>query len=213
MNVHGGGPFCNRQSCQNHHQIGSLKPIKGAKPKFCQLYFYDTDNEVNNRITAIQFKNDKDVARPEIVKNLIKMFDEVSPLAKKFRQARDRFKDGEPPELKIILKESRSEGRPNHITPASEVAVFIVGEDDPNIGDRDVILHLKRGGLERISFVHPLFMALQYPILFPHAEDRFHKGLKYRCTTSNTTKKRENVTLKDYYSYQLQIRPSQGNFL
>ncbi|KAL8156433.1 hypothetical protein AgCh_001501 [Apium graveolens] len=213
VNVHGGGPFCYRQGGQNHHNMGSFKPIEGSKPQFCQLYFYDTDNEVDNRIFAIQSKNknSKDGTRPEIVQNLIKMFDEVSPLAKKFRQARDCSREEEIPELKILLKESRSASRrPNHITPSSEVAVLLVGENDPNIGDRDVILRLKHGGLERISFIHPLFMALQYPILFPFAEDGFHKDIKYIRTTSNSAKKRENVTLKDYYSYRLHIRPHEA---
>lgn len=190
--------------------------MKGSIPQFRHLYFYDTDNEVDNRFTAIQSKNknNKDGAQPEIVQNLRKMFDKVSPLAKTFRQERDHFKEEEIPELKILLKESRyASGRPNHITPASEVAALIVNEDDSNIGDIDVILHLKQGGLERISFIHPLFMALQYPILFSLAEDEFHKDIKYIRTTSNTARKRENVTLKDYYSYRFQIRPHEGELL
>lgn len=155
------------------------------------MYFHDTENEVNNRINAIQSNNDKDGARPEIVQNLIRMFDDVSHLAKKIRQARDHFQEEEPPELKIVLKESRSaSGRINHISPAPDVAALIVCDEDPNCGQRDVILHLKQGGLMRISFIHPLFMALQYPILFPFAEDGFHKGIKYRHTPANTNKKK-----------------------
>ncbi|XP_074346593.1 uncharacterized protein LOC141685389 [Apium graveolens] len=211
VNVHGGGPFCYRQGGQNHHSMGTLKPVEGGNPRFCQLYFHDTENEVNNRINAIQSNNDKDSARPEIVQNLIRMFDDVSPLAKKIRQARDRFQEEEQPELMIVLKESRSvSGRINHISPTPDVAALIVVDEDPNCGERDVILHLKQGGFVRISFIHPLSMALQYPILFPFAEDGFHKGIKYRRTPENTNKKRECVTLKDYYSYQYHIRPTEG---
>ncbi|KAK1373156.1 hypothetical protein POM88_029349 [Heracleum sosnowskyi] len=35
-------------------------------------------------------------------------------------------------------------------------------------------------------------------------------GIKYIRTPSSTKKKKEDVTLKDYYSYQLQIRPNEG---
>ncbi|KAL4349803.1 hypothetical protein AHAS_Ahas10G0078500 [Arachis hypogaea] len=40
-------------SGQNYHSIGSLMPQQSSKPKFAQLYFYDTENEVQNRIDAI----------------------------------------------------------------------------------------------------------------------------------------------------------------
>ena len=39
---------------QNYHSIGSLIPAPNEKPKFSQLYIYDTDNEVENRINAVR---------------------------------------------------------------------------------------------------------------------------------------------------------------
>jgi hypothetical protein len=38
-------------SGQNYHRIGSLVPKIGEPPKFAQLYIYDTQNEVNNRLS------------------------------------------------------------------------------------------------------------------------------------------------------------------
>jgi hypothetical protein len=35
---------------QNYHRIGSLLPAVGEPPRFAQLYIYDTDNEINNRL-------------------------------------------------------------------------------------------------------------------------------------------------------------------
>lgn len=84
INKNGRAPFCFKLGGQNHHQMGSLIPIEGRRPQFCQLYFYDTDNEVNNRMSAFRSNNGKDCARPEIVENLIKMFDDVNHLAKTF---------------------------------------------------------------------------------------------------------------------------------
>ncbi|KAL4329443.1 hypothetical protein AHAS_Ahas13G0300600 [Arachis hypogaea] len=41
-------------SSQNYHSIRSLMPQQSNKPKFAQLYFYDTGNEVQNIIDAIR---------------------------------------------------------------------------------------------------------------------------------------------------------------
>jgi hypothetical protein len=38
-------------SGQNYHRIGSLIPKQGERPKFAQLYIYDTENEVQNRLS------------------------------------------------------------------------------------------------------------------------------------------------------------------
>jgi hypothetical protein len=45
----GKGPFVFRLKGQNYHSLGSLLPHDGQKPKFSQLYIYDTDNEIANR--------------------------------------------------------------------------------------------------------------------------------------------------------------------
>ena len=36
---------------QSYHRIGSLLPDSGSTPKFAQLYIYDTQNEVSNRLS------------------------------------------------------------------------------------------------------------------------------------------------------------------
>jgi hypothetical protein len=40
---------------QNYHRIGSLVPNVGDTPKFAQLYIYDTENEVENRLSHFRF--------------------------------------------------------------------------------------------------------------------------------------------------------------
>jgi hypothetical protein len=46
----GRGPPILRMQGQTCHRIGSMLPLKGQRPKFAQLYIYDTDNEIKNRI-------------------------------------------------------------------------------------------------------------------------------------------------------------------
>src|SRR5262249_10073476 len=48
------GPYVYRLNGQNVHLIGSLLPSSGSSPKFTQLYIYDTDNEVSNRIIVVR---------------------------------------------------------------------------------------------------------------------------------------------------------------
>jgi hypothetical protein len=51
----GNAPFIFRLSGQNYHSIGSLLPAFGSKPKFSQLYIYDTENEVSNRLAIFGY--------------------------------------------------------------------------------------------------------------------------------------------------------------
>lgn len=55
INSRGGGPYSFVLSGQNHHLIGSLLPPPGNPPVYAQLYIYDTDNEVSNRISSVRF--------------------------------------------------------------------------------------------------------------------------------------------------------------
>ncbi|XP_076907332.1 uncharacterized protein LOC143563739 [Bidens hawaiensis] len=55
----GNAPFVFRISGQNYHSIGSLLPENGSKPKFSQLYIYDTKNEVSNRQCLFRMARDR----------------------------------------------------------------------------------------------------------------------------------------------------------
>jgi hypothetical protein len=65
----GKGPYVFRLNDQNHHKIRALLPTNGLNPSFAQLYFYDTNNEVQNRINTL---NDSDNnTDPSIVNALV----------------------------------------------------------------------------------------------------------------------------------------------
>jgi hypothetical protein len=49
----GNGPPTIRLQGQACHRIGTLLPLPGDAPKFAQLYIYDTENEVANRIEGV----------------------------------------------------------------------------------------------------------------------------------------------------------------
>ncbi|KAL6581726.1 hypothetical protein OROMI_005740 [Orobanche minor] len=47
----------------NYHRIGSLLPTSGNSPKFSQLYIYDTEHEVENRINVMRIQERKHEAK------------------------------------------------------------------------------------------------------------------------------------------------------
>lgn len=50
----GKGPKIFKLHGENYHLIGSVKPKGDEKAKFSQLYIHDTENEVQNRISALR---------------------------------------------------------------------------------------------------------------------------------------------------------------
>ncbi|XP_074323021.1 uncharacterized protein LOC141659970 [Apium graveolens] len=217
----GSSPYCFRLQGQNYHLVGSLVPLDGPSPKFCQLYIYDTQNEVENRINAMRGASDN--VDPDIVEELLGMLDKNNELVKAFRMARNRFENEELGEFKLVLISSQSSsGRPNHITTSDEVAAFIVSDDTDTGGFRDTILNSKQEGLKRIYETDPHFMQLQYPLLFPWGTKGYHKRIplirnKYSEIENlddedldPDSTQRRHVSLREYYCYKIMIRTSEG---
>lgn len=144
----GRAPYTFKLCGQNYHLIGSICPVNGETPKYCQLYVYDTENETENRKNAIPGSDGTD---PDIVQGLLLMLDENNKLVKGFRMARDRFRNQEPEEVKLLLVSSSSaSGRPNPVGPSDEVGALIVGDEQNTCGWRDIVVQKKIKKLKRI---------------------------------------------------------------
>lgn len=104
----GRGPYIYQLNSQNHHIFGSLIPDDGDTLKFCQLYIYDTANEVSNRLRWVNIVDNIEV-NVEVVEGLIRMWDELNKLCKEFCMARDWFENNDLVDLKFELKIYRSE--------------------------------------------------------------------------------------------------------
>ncbi|OIT07741.1 hypothetical protein A4A49_63057, partial [Nicotiana attenuata] len=123
------GPRTFRLFGQNYHQIGSLLPPDGSTPKFAQLYIYDTENEVDNRIQAIRRGESNNQLHAEIVNDLKQMLDEHNVLAKSFRMVRDQFQVDRSSNVRLRLIGKRgSDGRRYNLPTVSEVASLVVGD-------------------------------------------------------------------------------------
>ena len=84
--------------------------------------------------------------------------------------ARDRLVDSQLDNVKLKLIAAREkDGRTYNLPNVSEVAALIVGDFDPD-SRRDIIVETQNGELQRIHELHPSYLPLQYPLLFPYGE-------------------------------------------
>ncbi|CAN7080162.1 unnamed protein product [Brassica oleracea var. botrytis] len=202
----GRGPPVFRLLGQNYHRIGSLLPLDDSRPKFQQLYIFDTVNENANRIAAF---------RDDIVEEIKIMLNESNPYAKILRTAKERFRDSlESMNVKVRLISGRSTDPNTYNMPTcSEVAALLVGDIDEEFEERDIVVETKSRDLARISELHPAYLPLQYPILFPYGEDGYHIDLHLKRTTTTSTNPRFRVSMKEFFSYKLMERGNHFNML
>nr|XP_043611794.1 uncharacterized protein LOC122583457 [Erigeron canadensis] len=216
----GHGPYVYRIHGQNYHSIGDLFPQEGQPPKFCQLYIFDTDNELNHRFRAFDVNDLHKLSITEIqstpfwiAHQLKGLLDEINPLVKQFRMAKDRIIFSQNDDVKLILIGRReTDGRQYNLPTASEVAALIVGDIDGN-DNRDIILEKHSGTLQRINELHPSYLALQYPLLFPYAEDRFRTDILHRDIIEASTSKRNSLTMRQFSAYRIQQRTNEVSLL
>ncbi|XP_012853624.1 PREDICTED: uncharacterized protein LOC105973150 [Erythranthe guttata] len=180
-----------RRSRNFQDNIRSLLPEEGTTPKFAQLYIFDTENEVQNRIAAVRSGNNSnnlDLSIESLIKDMI---DVSNVLARSYRVARDRIAADGNRGVKLRLVKSRStDGWTYNLPNASEIAALIVGDFDNQEGVRDIVVETQSKRLQRISELHPLYPPLQYRLIFPYGEDGYRDDIPLRESSSNSSRKR-----------------------
>ncbi|XP_071718762.1 uncharacterized protein [Rutidosis leptorrhynchoides] len=119
----GRSPYVFKVSGQIYHWIGSLCPQLGTRPRFLQLYIYDTDSEVENRMAHFG-GGDSDRICEDLVRKLIHLLDSHNELVRLFWTARDKCNAVEIPTFKIRLFSVT--GSKQHSLPTSDAIGAIV---------------------------------------------------------------------------------------
>nr|GEW16611.1 hypothetical protein CTI12_AA186150 [Tanacetum cinerariifolium] len=210
----GRGPYCYRIQGMNCHRMGALLPDEGKPPIFLQLYIYDTENEIENRTkfasNGESTSSGKNKINHQLTTEIHDMLDTNNPLVAEFQMAGERFvskKNQNNVRLRLIGTRER-DGRKYNLPTASEVAALIVGDFDSMKHKRDIILEEQGGDLQRISELHPSYLALQYPLLFLYAKDVYRTHIYHRDVTDLTpTNKKIRVSMREWFAYRLQERP------
>ena len=91
--------------------------------------------------------------------------------------ARDKLDSSVVCDLKLkLISDRKTDGRLYNLPNASEVAALIVG-DEHTTNNRDIIIEKQTGMLQRINELHPAYLPLQYPLLYPHGEDGYRPNI------------------------------------
>ena len=184
-----------------HHLIGSLTPDTGS-PKFAQIYFFDTTQEIENRMANMNN------LKMEVLELLQTCLHEVNPYIKHLKSAIEIARNL--PNCRLVLnadarlKPSKAHARNYNLPTGSEVAVLLPGDQ---AGDLDVVLQTKGNEIQKISSVHRSYDALHYVLLLPYGDDGFQPGLPL------INAKTGHVSIMQFYSYHLQVRGQEVNML
>ncbi|KAL3010663.1 hypothetical protein AAZX31_07G156100 [Glycine max] len=209
-NNHSRGPPTIRIQGQPCHRIGSMLPMPVKEPKFAQLYIFDTENEVQNRINAISPHNQ---IQRHIVSQLSEMLDEYNVHAKTFRMTRDRLQDGQVDNIKLKLIANREkDGCTYNVPTVPKVVALIVGDFDEN-SKRDIIIETRPRQSQRIHELHSSYLALQYPLLFLYGEDGYRPDILHCSAPDGKKRKRNRLTMREWFSYRLQCRSNESKTL
>lgn len=136
----GRGPYTFRMHGQNYHAIGSLLPAEGLSPKYAQLYIYDAEHEIENRLNSFGDKEDLSLPNKQIDKSIVKaikgMFDKNNRFVKQFRKAQDWYQCNKKNTFRLKLIENRQVNSRNYTRPTcSDIAALMAG-DGLEEGDR-----------------------------------------------------------------------------
>ena len=121
------------------------------------------------------------------------------------------------PSICLMFKQTHgADPRRYNIPKVGEIAVVFVGVDGNPPGDRDFAVYAKNPsanniGMERLSSLSPNVDPMCYPLFFIHGEPGWRPGmaleqLNDQQSNRSAKKKRENITMLQFYSFRIAIR-------
>nr|GMD64853.1 replication protein A 70 kDa DNA-binding subunit E-like [Ipomoea batatas] len=170
-----------------YHLIDDLIP-HGHSPRNLQLYFFDTDAEVDNRVG---YTNRLDRS---IVSDLVELMSQ-NPYAQFFRSLKDvKFGD----DFVISLNSTTSlDQRVYNLPTASQVAaIWLENDSDKVPNNRSIKVYACSGRFHNVQYYYGCYDPLQYPLLFPLGETGWHEGIDRNVAhTYNKVRKRQSCII------------------
>lgn len=158
----GASPYVFRINGVFHHRIDLLLPSDGNHLEYAQLYIYDTQNELHNRLAIFKRgASHHEQPDPSVVDALIAMLDHCNPLVRLFRMARDRLLSPHALEISVqLIGSDTSHSNRYTLSSSLELASLIGGDFPTNVSTFDVIVHTQAGKFKHISSLHLAVMSL-----------------------------------------------------
>ncbi|XP_071923013.1 uncharacterized protein [Coffea arabica] len=234
------GIYTFRVQGQMYHFINPLVPADGQKPVNLQLYFYDTEHEVETRLSISNKFRENLIA---MLADLLK----VNPYSSFFRGLQD-LPDLD--EYKIMLQSNPTVDQHVYNKPTvSQVgALWTESQTSDQTNSKHIQVYSKSGNAQILKHYHGCYDPMQYPLIFPNGEPGWHPGIEKLSSIQNNaasgktcpgertipvdmfmtaedvihaenqvaakcSKKRKYVSCREYYCYKLQIRPEDKSML
>jgi hypothetical protein len=166
--------------------------------KISQLYLFDIEHEVLNRISVVSSSWTPFHVNEIIVQSLIQMLDSYNPIVKLFQTACEILVDSSDDHYNIrIIGDVDAHGDIFSFSAALEIVGLVVGDIGETDVSRDIIIEDRTSNLQQINERHRKFMFMQYSLLFPYGEDGFDNNIMYQTSTSM---RRQKATMAEYYA-------------
>ncbi|CDF33021.1 unnamed protein product [Chondrus crispus] len=172
-----------------YHYMGPMMPSEGRAPSYASVYIHETDYATQTR-TRLGTSRQLEEA---LMTQLTHMLHECNPYVQTFLCMREWAQSPQnncPATYQMVIHADR---RPSHEhvrryngPEASEVAALIPGNEDGQIGRRDIVVR-RRGTLnsngnevlDPISVSHRAYDPLSYVLLFPNGRDGWYPELRF----------------------------------
>ncbi|KAG2191417.1 hypothetical protein INT47_003108, partial [Mucor saturninus] len=221
------GSFTFRIQGGTYHRSASLTATEGRKPVFAQVYFSDPNLRVQQHIDF------NEVLDRQLVSQLNRMMDEVSPYANLFDSARKRLSTeivDETPVVKdlyVYVRGNPGLGRQYDLPMADEVAAYIADAtvpDESARGSREVVIFSTENGFpKKMNDCHRSYDSLHFALMFPSGEDGWNTEIELNLgdeanrqnqerdeqSLSSNRLTQKKVSLNQFYQHRLQVRPGE----
>ncbi|CDF38639.1 unnamed protein product [Chondrus crispus] len=193
-----------------YHYMGPMMPSEGRAPSYASVYIHDTDYATQTR-TRLGTSRQLEEA---LMTQLTHMLHECNPYVQTFLCMREWAQSPQnncPATYQMVIHADR---RPSHEhvrryngPEASEVAALIPGNEDGEIGRRDIVVRrrvtLNSNGnevLDPISVSHRAYDPLSYVLLFQNGRDGWYPELRFSSVQDG---RRTKITPMMYYGWHL----------
>lgn len=109
-----------------------------------------------------------------------------------------------------LLERRTSDGRMENLPSNNDYEFAGLAVDDDFANRRDIVAENNKTDMQHISELHPSFMSLQYPLLFPYGEDGYRTNIKYRNVNNFDNGRNTTVSMREYYAYRTHYRLHEG---
>jgi hypothetical protein len=141
----------------------------------------------------------------EILENTLRVH---NPFAKQFYRLSQTIaqpSNGRLSEQAVALRLLQNRDHRTYNTPTTGEVAVVVPDGNYQRG-RDVIVHSRGHGLQRIPVTSPYYDPLRYPLLFPRGEFGWHLGLHHNTSDNQTRRVSENEAVPNFTLLILSLR-------